>query len=727
MKMTDALKGGAAALVLAATAACGAPETATPETEITQQSALPEITITDAELEGNPFRTEWTGPYGVPPFAQIDDAHFMPAVKKGIVEMRAEIDAIVNNPEEPTFENTILALETSGESLTRVIRVFGNVTNTDTNDALNALEAEIYPMLTREQDAVTFNPAVYARVKAVYDQRDRLGLDEQEARLLELTHRDFVRSGAALPADVQAEIASLNAEISGLTTQYGQNLQNANNAYKLEITDPARLGGLSEDFKNALKVEGEEKWEVGLSRSFFEGFMSSAEDRELRSELFDGYRTVASSGEYNNSPVALKLAQLRAKRAELMGYPSHAHYVLEQRMAHTPEAALEFLAKVLEPGLARAEEERADMAEIAGHEILGHDWWFYSEKVRAERYAFDENQLRPYFQLDATFDGAFEVASRLFNISIEEVELEGWNPVVRSYDVKDAQTGEHLGLFMVDMYARDSKRGGAWMSTYRASSDIDGERIRPIITNNMNLVTPAEGRPTLLSPTEVETLFHEFGHGLHGLLTQIRYPSFSGVYGGPDYVEFPSQVMEHWWSQPQVLAMYARHYETGEVIPQQLVDRMNNASTFNQGFKTTEFIAASLIDLHWHMLSSEEANAITDAREFEKSVLARYNIPEIIEPRYRSTYFSHIFAGGYAAGYYSYLWAEILDADGFDAFQQSGDIFNPELAAKMKKWIFESGGLRETDELYRNFRGSDPGIEPLLRNRGFGEPSPAEG
>ncbi|PKP80393.1 MAG: M3 family peptidase [Alphaproteobacteria bacterium HGW-Alphaproteobacteria-18] len=725
--MTDALKGGAAALVLVATAACGAPDAAKPETEMASQAALPEITITDAELEGNPFRAEWTGPYGAPPFSQISDEHFMPAVKKGIVEMRAEIDAIISNKEKPTFENTILALELSGNSLTRVIRVFSNITNTDTNDTLRALEGEIYPMLTREQDAVTFNPALYARVKAVYDQRDRLGLDEQEARLLELTHRNFVRSGAALPADVQAEIASLNAEISSLTTQYGQNLQNANNAYKLEITDPARLGGLTEDFKNAIKVEGQQKWAVGLSRSFFEGFMSSAEDRELRSQLFDGYRTVASSGEYDNGPLAIKLAQLRAKRAELMGYPSHAHYVLEQRMAHTPEAAIEFLQKVLEPGLARAEEERADMEQIAGHEILGHDWWFYSEKVRADRYAFDENQLRPYFQLDATFDGAFEVASRLFNISIEEVDVEGWNPVARSYDVKDAKTGEHLGLFMVDMYARDSKRGGAWMSTYQASSDINGERIRPIITNNMNLVTPAEGRPTLLSPTEVETLFHEFGHGLHGLLTQIRYPSFSGVYGGPDYVEFPSQVMEHWWSQPQVLAMYARHYETGEVIPQQLVDRMNKASTFNQGFKTTEFIAASLIDLHWHMLSSEEAAKITSARDFELEVLRKYNIPEIIEPRYRSTYFSHIFAGGYSAGYYSYLWAEILDADGFDAFLQSGDIFNPEIAAKLKKWVFESGGLRETDELYRNFRGSDPGIEPLLRNRGFGEPSPAEG
>lgn len=727
MKMSEMLKGGAAALVLAATAACGASEAPKPEAEIANQIELPEIEISDAELEGNPFRAEWTGTYGVPPFAEIKDEHYMPAVKKGIVEMRAEIDAIVNNPDEPTFENTILALEKTGQSLDKVIRVFGNITNTDTNDTLNQLEGEIYPMLTREQDAVTFNPKLFARVKAVYDQRDRLGLDEQEARLLELTHRNFVRAGADLPPAAQAEIAQLNAEISGLTTTYGQNLLNATNAFKLEITDPARLGGLTDDFKNAVKVEGEDKWAVGLSRSFFEGFMSSAEDRELRSQLFDGYRNVASSGDYDNGPLAIKLAQLRAKRAELMGYKSHAHYVLEQRMAHTPEAALEFLQKVLEPGLKRAAEEQADMEQIAGHEILGHDWWFYSEKVRQDKYAFDENQLRPYFQLDATFDGAFEVASRLFNISIEEVSLPGWNPAVKSYEVKDAATGEHLGLFMVDMYARSSKRGGAWMSTYRSSSDMDGERIRPIITNNMNLVTPAAGQPTLLSPTEVETLFHEFGHGLHGLLTQIRYPSFSGVYGGPDYVEFPSQVMEHWWSEPQVLAMYARHHQTGEVIPMDLVDKMNNASTFNQGFKTTEFIAASLIDLHWHMLSSEEAAKITSARDFELEVLRKYNIPEIIEPRYRSTYFSHIFAGGYSAGYYSYLWAEILDADGFDAFKQSGDIFNPEIAAKLKQWVFESGGLRETDELYRNFRGFDPGIEPLLRNRGFGEPSPAEG
>lgn len=725
MRMKEALKGGVSAAILAATAACGAPaDTAAPAAV---QIDLPAIEVSDAELEGNPFGQAWDTPYGVAPFADIRDEHFMPAVKKGILERRADIEAIVSNPDAPTFENTIVALETSGAALTSVVRVFGNITNTDTNDTLDALQGEIYPMLSRESDAVTFNPKLFARVKAVYDQRDRLGLDEQEARLLELTHRNFVRAGANLPAETQARIAEINSEISGLTTRYGQNLRNANNAYKLVITDPARLGGLSEDFKQAIKVEGEDRWEVGLSRSFFEGFMSTAEKRALRSELFDGYRYVASSGEFDNGPVAIKIAQLRAERAELMGYPSHAHYIIEQRMARTPETVLDFLQQVLDPGLARAAEEQADMAELAGHDILGHDWWFYSEKVRADRYAFDENQLRPYFELEASFDGAFEVASRLFNLTIDPVEVDGWNPVVRAYDVKDTETGEHLGLFMVDMFARDSKRGGAWMSSYRVASDIDGERIRPIITNNMNLVPPAAGQPSLLSPTEVSTLFHEFGHGLHGLITQIRFSSFAGTFGGPDYVEFPAQVMEHWVTEPEVLELYARHYQTGEVIPQELIDRMNQAATFNQGFKTTEFIAASLIDLYWHMLSAEEAAAVTDAREFELEVLRKYNIPEIIEPRYRSQYFSHSFSGGYSAGYYSYLWAEILDADGFDAFKQTGDIFNPELAAKLKKWVFESGGLRETDELYRNFRGSDPGIEPLLRNRGFGEPRPAGG
>ena len=726
MKMTEALKGGAAALVLVATAACGGTAADKPAAAVTQIE-LPEISVTDAELQGNPLRAEWTGPYGVPPFAEIKTEHFKPAILKGILEARAEVQAIIDNPEEPTFENTILAYERTGQSLAKVMGVFGNLSSTDTNPEIQALEAEIYPMLSTERDAVTFNPKMFARVKAVYDQKDRLGLDEQDARLLELTHRNFVRAGAGLSPDVQAEVAKINAELSSLTTTYGQNLLAASKGFKLTVTDEARLKGLSADFKNALDADGNKTWEIGLDRPVFEGFMTNAEDVELRQQLFDGYRLRASSGEFDNNPLILKIAQLRAKRAELMGYKSHAHYVIENRMAKTPEAAIDFLGKVLEPALKRAAEEQADMEKLAGRPITGSDWWHYAEKVRADKYAFDESQLRPYFQLDNVRDGAFEVAERLFNITLEPVEVAGWHPSVEAFDVKDNATGQHLGLFMIDMFSRDSKRGGAWMSAYREASAIDGKVIRPIITNNMNLVPPAAGAPALMDYNGVETLFHEFGHGLHGLLTTIRYPSFSGTFGGPDYVEFPAQVMEHWAGEPIVLAEFARHHETGEVIPQALIDKMNKAATFNQGFKTTEFIAASLIDLHWHMLSSEEAAAITDARAFEKSILDKYKIPETIEPRYRSTYFSHIFDGGYSAGYYSYLWAEILDADGFDAFKQSGDIFNPELAAKLKKWVYESGGLRETDELYRNFRGSDPGIEPLLRNRGFAEPAPAEG
>ena len=731
MTRKSLLVGSAAALALVVTACGEKPDAANAEAAAeapAEEANLPEISVSDAELEGNPFRQEWDTPYGVPPFAEIEDAHYMPATKKAILELRADIDAIVSNPEEPDFENTIVALDTAGASLNRVLGVFSNITNTDTNDTLSELEAEIWPMLTRETDAISFNDALFTRVKAVYDQRDRLGLDEQDARLLELTHREFVRNGAALSPEVKAEVAAINEELSGLTTKFGRNLLLSTKAFKIEITDEADLAGLSDDFKSALKVDGEDKWILTVDRSVYETFMTQSENRELREKMFDGYRLRASEGEYDNGPLAIKIAQLRAKRAELMGYKSHAHYQLEPRMAKTPKGAEEFLLKVWEPGLERAKEERAAMQEMVGDEfqIAGHDWWHYAEKVRQDLYAFDDNALKPYFELGAVRQGAFDVASRLFDITLEPVEVDGSNPVVTAYDVKDANTGEHLGLFMMDMYARDSKRGGAWMSSYRNTSNINGDNIRPIITNNLNLITPAEGEPTLMRFDEVETLFHEFGHGLHGLLTQIRYSTFSGVDGPRDYTEFPAQILEHWAGAPEVLAEYANHYETGEPIPMELIDKMNAAATFNQGFKTTEFIAASLLDLRWHMLTSEEAAEITDAREFERKVLEEYGLLPEIEPRYRSQYFSHIFAGGYSAGYYAYLWSEILDADGFTAFRETGDIYDPELAARLKKWVYEAGGLREADELYRNFRGSDPTIEPLLKLRGFAE-QPSEG
>jgi len=699
--------------------ACGGGERADEATS--EESAMnDEITVSAAELEGNPFMEDWTTPYGVPPFSSIENAHYMPAIKQGILELRDDIEAIVENPEAPTFENTIVALETAGKMLDRVSSTFGNVTSTEIDDELRVLETKVYPMLTREFDAITLNGKLFDRIRNLYEQAGSLGLDEQDSRLLELRHRMFVRAGAALDQETKSRVAELNAEISGLTTQFGQNLLAATKAFKIELTDEADTAGLSDDFKASIWDEDAGAWVVGLNRSAFETFMTQSENRALREKLFNGYRLRASEGEHDNGPIAIKIAQLRAQVAALKGYTSHAHYQLETRMAKTPQGAEDFLLRVWRPGLERAKEERADMQAMIGDEFTfaAHDWWHYAEKVRKARFDLDENATKPYFDLEKVRGGAFEMANRLFGLTFEPVDVEGWNPVVTAYDVKDAD-GIHLGLFMNDMYARDSKRGGAWMSAYRDASNIGGENIRPIITNNLNLSTPPEGEPTLMRFSEVETLFHEFGHGLHGLMTKIDYPMFSGVDGPRDYTEFPAQILEHWTAEPEMLSIYARHYATGDVIPGELVERMRVASNFNQGFDTTEYIAASLLDLRWHMLSSEEAAVLTDARAFEEKVLSEYGLIDEIEPRYRSQYFSHIFAGGYSAGYYAYLWSEILDADGFAAFKQAEDIFDPETAARLKKWVYESGGLREADELYRNFRGQDPSIEPLLEGRGF--------
>ncbi len=698
-------------------AACGGDDNE--ERSATQVSAE-EIAVTEAELAGNPFMDEWDTPYGVPPFADIKAAHYMPAMKKGILELRAEIADIVENPDAPTFDNTILALEIAGKLVSQVSATFFNVASTELNDELQVLRTQLSPMLTRERDAIRLNDRLFARVQSVYEQKDELGLNEQDARLLELRHRNFVRAGAALDADIRQQVADLNAELSSLTTQFGLNLLAATKGFKLEIRDEAQMAGLSENYKASVWDEEAGAWVIGLNRSAYETFMTQSEVRELRERLFDAYRLRASAGENDNGPLAIKVAQLRAQRAELLGYASHAHYQLEMRMAKAPVAAEDFLLRVWRPGLARAKTELADMQAMVADEfkIAGHDWWHYAEKVRKARFDLNETELMPYFSLDEVRSGAFEMATRLFGVTFEPVDVVAWNPVVRSYDVKD-DDGSHLGLLMMDMHARESKRGGAWMNSYRAASNINGEVIRPIITNNLNLSTPPDGEPTLMRFSEVETLFHEFGHGLHGLLTKIIYPTFSGVDGPRDYTEFPAQILEHWASEPEMLAVFARHYESGDVIPEDLVERMRVASNFNNGFSTTEYIAASLLDLRWHMLSVEEAAKITDARAFEQEVLRGYGLIDEIEPRYRSQYFSHIFAGGYSAGYYAYLWSEILDADGFAAFKQAENIFDPETAARLKKWVYQSGGLLEADELYRNFRGQDPSIEPLLEGRGF--------
>ena len=705
--------------------ACSSPETNAPTGGDTSQAANALPSVDEAELADNPFRQDWQTPFGVPPFAEIEDDDYMPAISKAIEELRSEISAITAITSEPTFENTILALELAGSPLDKVAYTFNNVTNTDSNDMLRELETQIFPLLTREFDAIVLNEVLYERVKTVYDARDELDLDEQQARLLELTHRRFVRAGAIFAPEVKERVAEINSEISGLNTQFAQNLLLETKGFTLELKEEDEVAGLSDDFKSAIYDADKKAWVVGLNRSAYESFMVQSTNRELRERLFNGYRLRASKGEYDNGPIAVKIAQLRAERAALMGYDSHAHYILEYNMAKTPQGAEDFLLRVWRPALAQAKQERADMQGMMGDtKFEAWDWWHQAEKLRLQRYALDENATKPYFKLENVQAGAHAMAGKLFGLSYEQVPVEGWNPLVVSFDVKD-EAGEHLGLFMTDMFARDSKRGGAWMSSYRGTSNINGDRIRPLITNNMNLPQPPEGEPALMRYSDVETLFHEFGHALHGLMTQIDYPTFSGVDGPRDYTEFPAQILEHWVSQPEMLAMYAKHYQTGEVIPIELVEKIRAAANHNQGFYTTEYVAASLLDLAWHSLGVEEAQQITDARAFEREVLESYGLIDEIEPRYRSQYFSHIFAGGYSAGYYAYLWSEILDADGFAAFKQAEDIWDPELAGRLKRWVYEAGGLRPADELYRNFRGQDPSIEPLLEGRGFIDtPSP---
>jgi peptidyl-dipeptidase Dcp len=689
------------------------------------------IDAQEGDLAENPFFEDWDTPFGIPPFDRIRDEHYKPAFERGIEELRADVAAIRDNPEPPTFENTVEALQLAGQLLNRVEDTFGNVNNTDTNDYLQELDVEMTPRLTRERDAIYLDEQIFARVNALYEQRESQDLDDQAMRLLELTHLDFVRRGAALDAASRERMKEINARLSELMTVFGQNLLKETNGFELVVTEAADLSGLPDNMIGSAAARAEAKglensWLFGLDRGTFEGFMTFADNRDLRKQMYEGYRARGGQGgATDNRDEISEIAHLRAEAAQLLGYDNHAAYQLETRMAKTPKIAEDFLLEVWTPGLNRAEAELAEMQAIVqaeGHDFLieGHDWWYYAEKLRQQKYALNESELKPYFELANVRQGAFYVANRLFGVTFEPLaDVPVWNPVVRPYAVYGPER-EFLGVYMTDDYARESKRGGAWMSTYRSASNIRGDNIRPIVTNNLNLAVPAEGQPTLLTFDQVETVFHEFGHALHGLMTQIRYPRFSGTAGSPrDWVELPSQFMEHYATEPEVLAVYAKHAETGELIPADLVEKVRAASTHNQGFKTTEYIAASLLDLKWHELSPKQAAAVEDVVKYEEEVLAAYGKPPMIETRYRSPYFAHIFSGGYSAGYYAYLWSEILDADGFTAFKESGDIFDPELARRLKENVYEAGASADADVLYRQFRGKDPSIEALLKIRGL--------
>lgn len=703
-------------------------DTAATDTHADTSAPAADTTTEEVAQASNPFLADtWDTPFGVPPFDQITNEHFAPAFDAGIAEARAEFAAIVDNADAPTFENTIVAMEELGGSLNRVQSVFYALASAHTNDEIQSLSREYSPQFTQLGNEITLDDRLWARINTLYEARDTLGLDAEQLRVLELYHRDFVRAGALLGADDKARLSELNTAISSQTVAYGQNLLAENNGYELVITDEADLAGLPDGIRAAGAREAvrrgyENSWVYTLSRSSITPFLTFADNRELREDIYNGYVMRGfAGGDSDNQDEAIEIARLRAERAELLGYPNHATYQLETRMAQNPENLSDFLNQIWEPGLQRAREERDDMQAMIASEggdfdLAPWDWFYYSEKVRQDRYALNEEEVRQYFVLDNAIEAAFAVSTRLWGLTFHEIEdapifIDG----VRVWEVREAD-GTHVGVFYGDFFARPSKRGGAWMNSFRGQQNINGENIRPVVGNYLNLVAPAEGEPALMSFNEVNTLFHEFGHALHGLLSDQRYPRITGVTGPRDYTEFPAQIYEHWAAAPEIMNEFFTHYETGETIPPELLERIQAAANFNQGFATTEYMAASLLDLAWHSLGSDEIP--DDALAFETQVLDEMGLIDEIAPRYRSTYFSHIFAGGYSAGYYAYIWSELLDADGFIPFRENG-LYDQTYATRLRENVYGAGGIRPALDLYVSFRGQEPTIEPLLENRGL--------
>ncbi len=674
--------------------------------------------------EANPLLVEWDTPFGVPPFERITEDHYLPAFQETIAYTRQEVEALAKDERPATFANTIEALDASGESLDRIESVFHNLRSADTNERLQEIARQVAPLTSALQDDILLNEKLFARVKAVWEQRDTLGLDAEQRRLVEETYKGFVRGGANLPAESKTRLRAINEELALLGLKFSDNLLKETNDYRLVIDKQDDLAGLPENTiaaaAEAAKQAGlEGKWVFTLHAPSIWPFLTYAENRELRRQIFTAYIERGNHGnEQDNKAVLLRIATLRAERAGLLGYSNHAHFVLEEQMAKTADQVYGLLNRLWTPALAVARKEAADLQAMVRQEggdfpLAAWDWWYYAEKVKKARYNLDENELRPYFPLENVCRGAFDVAGKLYGLTfVERTDLPKYNAEVRCFEVKDAD-GSHLGVFLVDFHPRPSKRGGAWCSGYRSQYIKDGQDIRPIVVNVCNFTRPSGDTPALLRLEEAETLFHEFGHGLHSLLSQIRYKSLHRV--PRDFVELPSQIMEHWALDPQVLKMYARHWQTGEPIPDELIDRIKQAERFNQGFATVEYLAASFLDMDWHTLGSVKD---MDAAGFEKASLEKIGlIPEIVT-RYRSPYFQHIFAGGYSAGYYSYIWSEVLDTDAFQAFKEKG-IFDPATARSFRTNILERGGTADAMEMFKVFRGREPSVEPLLEKRGL--------
>jgi peptidyl-dipeptidase Dcp len=712
MKLKIALT---AALCLAVAACSEAPA---PDVE----EATPE-----AVAAANPILEDWDTPFGVPPFDRIESEHYLPAFRASMEAHNAEIDAIVANPDVPTFDNTIEALELSGSKLSRVSRIFFAVDGANSDEVTKETAKTIAPELAAHRDNIALNKELFERVLAVYEQRDDLDLSAEKEHLLNETHKQFVRSGANLEDAAQERLREINSELAELSQQFSENLLDETNNFELLVTDRADLGDIPESLVALAAEEAkrrghecDECWVFTLQRPSINPFLQYSPNREMRKTLFDGYAMRGDNdNEQDNKAIISRMVSLRAERSALMGYDNHASFVLSDNMAENPDNVYNLLDQVWKPALARSKEERADMqammtADGIDDRLRGWDWRYYTEKVRKAKYDLDDDALRPYFEVNAVRDGVFSLATALWGLQFEQRDdLPTWHPDQQVFEVKEAD-GSHLAILYLDYFARESKRGGAWMNALRSQSNVDGF-VSPIVTNNFNFPAPTEGSPSLLSLTNAETFFHEFGHALHGMFSNVRYESLSGTSTPRDFVEFPSQVMENWMRTPEVLGMFARHYKTGEPIPQEVVEKINASAKFNQGFATVEYMAAAYLDMAYHVVDSTEP---VEPRGFEDSAMTDIGLIEEIIPRYRSGYFAHIFSGGYSSGYYSYMWSEILDADAFMAFEET-DVLDRETAARYRDEILSKGGTRPGMELYRNFRGRDPQIEPLLEKRGL--------
>ncbi|HEY5500083.1 MAG TPA: M3 family metallopeptidase [Bacteroidales bacterium] len=683
------------------------------------------VTFAAKEAE-NPFFSAYKTPYGAPPFDKIQVKHYMPAFLEGIKQQSMEIEAISSNKAAPTFENTIAALDFSGEMLRKVSSVFFALTESETNDELNDIAEKITPVLSEHSDNIYLNAKLFARVKTLYEKMASLNLSREQQRLLEKDYKNFVRSGASLNAKEQSRLREINKELSLLTLNFSDNVLKETNAFRLVIDNKADLAGLPQSSidaaaENAKLANLDGKWLFTLHIPCLVPFLQYADNRDLREKMFKAYIHKGDNDNSNDNKDNInKIVNDRIERANLLGYPTHAAYVLDENMAKNTETVMPFLDSIWKRGLAQAKKEVIDMQKIIQAEggtqkLEAWDWWYYSEKVRKARFNLDESETKPYFKLENVRQGAFTVANKLYGIQFKQVyNVPVYNPDVEVFDVLDAD-GSHLGLFYSDYFPRAGKRSGAWMGNFGESYVQNGKEVRPFVYNVGNFTKPTADAPSLLNEDEVKTLFHEFGHGLHGLLTKCKYISTSGSNVARDFVELPSQIMENWAMHPEVLRLYAKHYQTGEIIPDSLIEKIQKAGTFNQGFMTTELVAAALLDMDWHTQTQKQS---FDVRAFEKASMDSIGLIDEIVPRYRSTFFNHIFSGGYSAGYYAYLWAEVLDADAFEAFVEKG-IFDKETATSFRQNILERGFSEDPMVLYRKFRGANPNPEALLKRRGL--------